>query len=108
MERVENEASLIEEENETKEMEGRDNTCYRLLRSLSFGKYVTKLYFGGEKRQGEYSSVGGGITSLVVYLIIALISIIFLVQTFSRTDYTFKETYKPLLETNLPTTLILK
>lgn len=80
-------------------MEGPNNKCYNGLRAMSFGKYATKLYFG--LRKTEYSSVGGGVATLVVYILIALISIIFLVQTFSRRDYTFNETYRPLLETGL-------
>ena len=71
------------------------------------GSYSTKLYFGGNQRSSSYSSVGGGIVTLIGYFVFSVLAIIIFIQTFQRKDYTFSQSFIPLLQTTLPKTLKL-
>ena len=71
------------------------------------GSYSTKLYFGGNQRSSSYSSVGGGIVTLIGFFVFSVLAIIIFIQTFQRKDYTFSQSFIPLLQTTLPKTLKL-
>ena len=71
------------------------------------GSYSTKLYFGGNQRSSSYSSVGGGIVTMIGFFVFSVLAIIIFIQTFQRKDYTFSQSFIPLLQTNLPKTLKL-
>jgi len=84
-----------------------DGKINAFLKKVSVGSYSTKLYFGGNQRSSSYSSVAGGIVTLIGYFVFSVLAIIIFIQTFQRKDYTFSQSFIPLLQTTLPKTLKL-
>lgn len=62
-----------------------------LLRELSLGKYSTKLYYGANK--ATYSTITGGILTLLFAMIVFATSLNILYQTFNWKNYTIATTY---------------
>jgi hypothetical protein len=80
-----------------------ENKFSRILRKLSLGKYQTKLYYGD--KNGEYSTITGGIITLSFAIVLIATSLNILIQTFSRDSYSMTYEYADLLSTNLIQTL---
>jgi hypothetical protein len=59
-----------------------DGKLNAFLKKISVGSYSTKLYFGGNQRSSSYSSVGGGIVTLIGFFVFSVLAIIILIQTF--------------------------
>ena len=57
----------------------------KLLRKISVGKYQTKLY--DRNGEGSYSTVLGGLFTLVSSMVLGVISISILFSTISRRHY---------------------
>ena len=78
------------------------------LRKISLGKYHTKLYYGD--RTGEYSTVTGGIITVSIGLLLIVVSLNILIQTFKRASYTTNTSYNDLVDSNdnLATRLTMK
>ena len=66
-------------------------------KKISVGSYSTMLYFGGKQRNSSYSSVGGGIVTLIGFFVFSILAIIIIIQTYQRKDYTFSQSFIPLL-----------
>ena len=78
-------------------MEKPDSKLNAFLKKVSVGSYSTKLYFGGSQRNSSYSSVGGGIVTLIGFFVFSVLALIIFVQTLQRKDYTFSQSFIPLL-----------
>ena len=65
--------------------------CSNVLRKVSLGKHVTKLYYDDKK--GEYSTVIGGVITLSVALVLVVTSINILIDTIRRQNYTMTTFY---------------
>jgi hypothetical protein len=57
----------------------RKKKCANLVKTLSLGKYQTKLYYGN--KQEEYSTIMGGILTILAALVLIIASITILLQT---------------------------
>jgi len=67
------------------------NKVGNVLRELSLGKYSTKLYYGTDK--STFSTVTGGILTVLFGLVVIPTSFNILYQTFNWKNYTIATTY---------------
>ena len=70
--------------------------CGNFLREISFGKYETKLYFG--PKQDAYSTITGGIITILATLIFLTTSSFIIYQTLDWKNYNVITTYTDLNE----------
>ena len=68
--------------------------CGNLLRWISLGKYETKLYYGA--KQYYYSTITGGILSLLFALAVIGTSFIILDKTINWKNYSITNSYTDL------------
>ena len=72
--------------------------CGSILRELSLGKYKTKLYFG--TKQGSYSTITGGILTVLLAVVVVVTSLNILYQTLNWKNYLMTTFYTDLKQFN--------
>ncbi len=66
----------------------------KYLRVLSLGKYNTKLYFGNH--HSSYSTITGGIITLIFAMIVVVASLSILYSTFNWNHYNITTSYSDI------------